>query len=61
MVKKENIKKKKIIKTLLTRRGYYAIVKEHFGFRDIHKCKELTVAPFVNENVAAKPSPSLYI
>lgn len=50
-------RKKKIIKTILTRRGY-AIVKEHFGFRDIHNCKkDLTVAPFVNENVAAKPSP----
>ncbi len=50
-------RKKKIIKTILTRRGY-AIVKQHFGFRDIHKCKkDLTVAPFVNENVAAKPSP----
>ena len=54
---KRKYKKEKIIKTILTRRGY-AIVKEHFGFRDIHKCKkELTVAPFVNENVAAKPNP----
>ena len=50
-------RKKKIIKTILTRRGY-AIVKEHFGFRDLHKCKkDLTVAPFVNESVAGKPNP----
>ena len=50
-------KKKKIVKTILTDRGY-AIVKEHFGFRDINRTKrELTVSPYVNENYAAKARP----
>ncbi len=54
---KKKRKKRKKIKTILTRRGY-AIVKEHFGFRDIHKCKkELTVSPYVNENIGIKPNP----
>ena len=49
--------KKKLIKTILTSRGY-SIIKEHFGFRDINRTKrELTVSPYVNENYAAKPRP----
>ena len=56
-VKKTKNKSKKIVKTYLTKKGY-TIIKEHFGFRDIHKCKKkLTVAPFVNKEYAAKPSP----
>ena len=55
--KKKKKRKKKIIKTILTRRGY-ALVKEHFGFRETHKCKKaLTVSPFVNNDYAAKPEP----
>ena len=50
-------KQKKIVKSYLTKRGY-TLVKEHYGFRDIHKCKkELTVAPYVNSDFTAKPSP----
>ena len=50
-------KKKKIIKTILTDRGY-AIVKEHYGFRDINRTKrELTVSPYVNESYSAKARP----
>ncbi len=62
MIPKKKAKKtkkpaKKLIKTYLTKKGY-TIIKEHFGFRDIHKCKkELTVAPFVNKEFAARPSP----
>ena len=56
-LKKKTKKKKKIIKTILTRRGY-TIIKQHFGFRDIHKSKKLlTVTPFVNENIGIKPNP----
>ena len=55
--KKIKKKKKKTIKTILTDRGY-AIVKEHFGFRDINRTKrELTVSPFVNESYSAKARP----
>lgn len=50
-------KDKKVIKTIVTHRGY-AIVKQHFGFRDINRTKkELTVSPYVNENYAAKADP----
>ena len=50
-------KNKKVIKTIVTPRGY-AIVKQHFGFRDINRTKkELTVSPYVNENYAAKAAP----
>jgi superfamily II DNA or RNA helicase len=57
--KKLNLKKKKIIKTSLTQRGY-ALTKTEFGFKDINRCKkELTVSPFVNNNysVQSKPFP----
>ena len=54
---KRKKKKKKETKTILTRRGY-AIIKQHYGFRDIHKSKKLlTVTPFVNENLGIKPNP----
>lgn len=50
-------KNKKVIKTILTHRGY-AIVKKNFGFKDINRTKkELTVSPYVNENYAAKATP----
>ena len=54
---KKTKKTKKIVKTYLTKKGY-TLIKEEFGFRDIHKCKkQLTVAPYVNKEFAAKPSP----
>ena len=50
-------RKKKKVKTILTRRGY-AIVKEHYGFRELHKAKkDLTVSPYINENVGGKAMP----
>lgn len=44
-------------RTLLSSKGY-AVVKKYIAFRDLTRIKkELTVAPYVNENFAAKPTP----
>lgn len=44
-------------RTILSSRGY-AVVKKYTSFQDLTRIKkELTVAPYVNENFAAKPSP----
>lgn len=50
---KNNKKKSKI----LTKRGY-ALIKEDFGFRVIHKCKkDLNVSPYINEDFGGKAIP----
>lgn len=57
MSKKKPLKIKKEPKTILTKRGY-AIVKNRFEFKTIHKCKsDLTVKPFVKEDYGAKATP----
>jgi len=55
--KKGKKKVKKVVRTILTKRGY-TLVKKYFTFRELHKLKkDLTVSAYVNENYAAKPSP----
>ena len=42
---------------ILTKRGY-AIVKEHYDFKTLQKCRnELNVKPFVNSDYGAQPTP----
>ena len=56
IVTKKKISKKKVITKILTHHGY-ALVKEHFGFRAIHKCKkDLTVKPYVHGDFGANPN-----
>ena len=54
-------KKKKVIKKILTHAGY-ALVKEHFGFRAIHRCKkELNVKPYVPPDFGTPDSYPVYL
>ena len=42
---------------ILTKRGY-AVVKEHFDFKTLQKCrKDLNVKPFVNSDYGAEAKP----
>lgn len=55
--RKLNSKKKKVIKTILTSRGY-SLVKEHCSFRELHKCKKnLNVQPFIPGDFGGKTNP----
>lgn len=59
--KSKNISKPKKITKILTYAGY-ALVKEHFGYRQIHKCKkELNVKPFVPGDFAQPNSFPIYL
>ena len=54
-------KKKKVITKILTHAGY-ALVKEHFGFRAIHRCKkELNVKPYVPPDFGTPDSYPVYL
>jgi superfamily II DNA or RNA helicase len=54
-------KKKKVISKILTHYGY-ALVKEHFGFRQIHKCKkDLNVKPFLPGDYGVANSFPIYL
>jgi superfamily II DNA or RNA helicase len=59
--RKKTGKKKKVIKKILTHAGY-ALVKEHFGFRAIHRCKkELNVKPYVPPDFGTPNSYPVYL
>ena len=62
-MKTKVVKKKKITKItkILTHAGY-ALIKEHFGFRQIHKCKkDLNVRPYVPGDYAKPDSFPVYL
>ena len=59
--KKPKRKKRKPITKILTHAGY-ALVKEHFGFRAIHKCKkDLNVKPFLPGDYGTADSFPIYL
>ena len=54
-------KNKKVITKILTHAGY-ALVKEHFGFRAIHRCKkDLNVKPYVPPDFGTPDSYPIYL
>ena len=60
-VVRKQAKKKKVIKKILTHAGY-AFVKEHFGFRAIHRCKkDLNVKPYVPPDFGTPDSYPVYL
>ena len=53
--------KKKVISKILTHAGY-ALVKEHFGFRAINRCKkDLNVKPYVPPDFGTPDSYPVYL